>query len=167
VKQCHCKTSICYQTSATFQATHALTEYTLDELPADELPAESTPIDASPTQAPLRRTFRDIVGLSIQRAGGSAMPDAQECVQFARGVLSVNAELFPSASSEDFTLDAALPCDRQWVVQFHRGSLELDRGALERRTVGRDHADTRELEVVSFLFDARGNLIEIDHAAGS
>lgn len=191
LKQCRCNTSICYQTSATFQATHALTDYTLDELPADPTPVDASrtmaPTTASaadpvgqfaiesagvlaresPTKAPPRRTFRDIVGLSVQRAGGSPWPGADECVQFARGVLAVNAALFPRTSTDDFVLDAALPCDGQWVVQFHRGAQELHRDALDRRADGGVRTSTRELEVVSFLFDARGNLIEIDHAAGS
>ena len=143
LKSCRCSSSICYQSQATFEATHALTEYTLDE-PADE---------AGP-----RRTFRDVVGLSIPRAGGPAIPTEADCVTFARGVLDVNARLFPppprararadssdrAATTSDFVLDAALPFEGRWVVQFHRD-------------VARD--------VVSFLFDERGTLLEIDHAS--
>jgi len=145
VAHCRCSTSVCYQSSATFAATHALTEYTLDE---------------AREEAGARRTFRDIVGLSVQRAGGSARPTADECVAFARGVLSVNAALFPCATEDDvprataeFVLDAALAFDGRWVVQMHR------EGIAARR------AESRPVDVVTFLFDERGNLIEIDHAA--
>lgn len=138
---CRCKTSVCYQTSATFQATHTLAGFDLVE---EELDGGT-----------VRRSFRAIEGLSVQRAGGPTVPDARDCARFAQGVIATQPATFAPRAGEDggaWALDAVLPCDDAWVVQFRRSTPD-------RRAVPAD------AESLAFLFDARGDLLEIEQVA--
>lgn len=129
LQQCVCNT-VCQHTHATFEATHALTQFTLVEHSAD---------------GSTQRTFSEILGLSVERAGGAPWPEDDDVVRFARGVAAVNpAQLARRGASMQFELDSVLRYETAIVVQMHQ--------ALEP---GRENQ-------LSLLFDPRGDLIEID-----
>jgi hypothetical protein len=132
LQQCKCKSSVCHQSGAAFQATHALVTFER----ADEAGKDGA----------LQRVFSDIAGLSVQRAGGPAVPAAEDVVRFARGVLLVNAALFRRDAAE-FTLLQAERCESGTLAQFQR-----------------EHGG-RATDLVTFFFDARGNLQQIVHDA--
>jgi hypothetical protein len=130
----HCLCSnVCNHTHATFQATHALTEFNLTEHASGE--------------KLMQRTFNELMGLSVERAGGPPWPPDDDVVRFARGVLAVNpSHLTRRDGSLDFVLDSVLRYETAIVVQLHQVAQP-----------GHDN-------LVSFLFDPRGNLIEIDQS---
>jgi hypothetical protein len=132
IQQCKCKTSTCNQSGAAFQATHALVAFERS--------------DEAGSDGALQRVFTDIVGLSVQRAGGPAVPGAEDVVRFARGVLLVNEALFRRNAAE-FTLLHTERCESGTLAQFQR-----------------EH-DGRATDLVTFYFDPRGNLVEIAHDA--
>lgn len=149
LKQCRCSTSVCYQSNATFQATHTLGAF---ELVEESLDGEA---DDGNSDSGLRRAFRAIEGLSVQRAGGPTVPDARDCVLFAQGVIATQPATFAPRSGADggaWALDAVVVCEDAWVVQFRRTTAD-------RRVVDSDR------ESLTFLFDARGNLLEIEQVA--
>lgn len=134
VRQCHCTNSVCIQTNATFQATHALTEF--------------VPVEYATDSGATRRTLIEIVGLSVQRAGGPAWPEADDVKRFARGILAVNATLLARPEIDSaFEFDSISAFETAWVVQFHQ----------ERTETSRSLTNT-----VSLLLDRSGNLVEID-----
>lgn len=92
----------------------------------------------------LHRTFGAIRGLSTARAGGSAAPSSAEAAFFARNVLAANRALF-GRPAEAFTLLDALACESGILVRYQR-----------------DEAG-QATDLVTFLFDPRGNLLEIAH----
>lgn len=131
IQQCKCKTSKCSTTQAAYQATHALIAFEHTET-------------TSPNAH--QRTFTNIAGLSVQRAGGPAQPGTDDVVRFARGVLLVNRPLFRLDPNE-LTLLQALHCESGTLAQFQRG-----------------HED-RATDLITFFFDPRGNLMQITHDA--
>jgi hypothetical protein len=134
ISQCKCS-NVCNHTHATFQATHALTDFFVVEHPSDGKRAQ--------------RTFTEIVGLSVERAGGPAWPADEFVIRFARGVLAVNPQhLALRDAPPEFALDSVLRYETATVLMFHQSSLP-DRENL-----------------ITFLFDPRGNLVEIDQALG-
>jgi hypothetical protein len=132
LSQCKCSNH-CKQTQATFQAGHALIEFLVIEHPSDGKRAQ--------------RTFTEIAGLSVERAGGPAWPADEFVVRFARGVLAVNPHhLALRDAPPAFELDSVLRYETATVLQFHQAGL-----------------GTRE-NLITFLLDPRGNLVEIDQA---
>lgn len=138
LQQCRCSHTNCSQTSTSFKATHALTDFEV--------------VDRSLDVARLHRTFIDVVGLSVQRAGGPAVPEASDIVRFAQGVLAVNSALLARSDCRPaFEFDSVHGYETGWVVQFHQDPLDPERAAANAQ---------------SFLFDVRGNLVEIDQTIG-
>jgi hypothetical protein len=91
------------------------------------------------------RTFGDIIGLSVERAGAPAWPGDDDIVAFARGVIEVNPRhLARPDGAMQFDLDGVSRYETAIVVQMHQ--VVAAGGENE----------------ISFLFDPRGNLIEID-----
>jgi len=131
-EHCACNT-ICSHSHATFQATHALTDYFLVEHPV--------------SNGMVQRTFTEIAGLSIERAGGPAWPGDEHVLAFTRGLLAVNpSHLARRDAPVEFVLDSLFRYETAIVAQFHQ-----------------DVPPGRE-NLVTFLLDPRGNLIEIDQA---
>jgi hypothetical protein len=96
------------------------------------------------------RIYSDILGLSLDRALGAGAHSENDMVRFALDVLAVNGERFRSnAGGGRWVLDDVQRFDGSSVVVLHETS------ASSRRT---------ENPTASFLFDVRGNLLEIDHA---
>jgi hypothetical protein len=132
-----CKCTTCKHSNASFEATHRLETYRL-----------SLAVDAT---GQVTRTYGEIVGLSLDRALGTEPHTETDLVRFARNVLAVNSDLLPSdPRSGGWELDGIEPFDGARVVSFHAAS----RG---------DAAPNAAASSVTLLFDARGNLIEIDH----
>jgi hypothetical protein len=132
-----CKCSQCSHHAPDFEVSHRLEGFTSSVL-----------IDADDR---VTRIYADILGLSLDRALGVRAHTEIDAVQFARGVLRTNIERFPSRASEGgWSLDGVQRIDRSTIVTFHDGD---ERASNETRTA-----------TVTFLFDARGNLVEIDHA---
>jgi hypothetical protein len=131
LQQCVCQTH-CHQTGAAFQAAHALVAFEV--------------VDVSSEEGALQRNFTDIRGIRVQRAGGSTIPDVDDCVRCARGVLVVNARLFHRDASE-FVLRQAERCASGTLLHFER------------------EQDGRVTDLVTFFFDPLGNLMQIAHDA--
>jgi hypothetical protein len=92
--------------------------------------------------------FAHILGLSLTRALGAGSYDSKAYAQFAQGVLDVNGDLLaPSTRLGRFVLASFERFDSTSVVVFR----ESAPGSAS----------------ASFLFDARGNLLEIDHELGA
>ena len=92
-----------------------------------------------------QRTFSELIGLSVEGSHGPAWPGDGDLVTFARGVLAVNpAYLARRDSPLQFDLDSVSRYETATVVQMHQAT----EGGHENQ--------------ISFLFDPRGNLIEID-----
>ncbi len=124
-------TTVCEHTHATFAATHALEHFEI--------------IEHTGERGATQRTFSDIIGLSVERAGGPAWPGDDDIVAFARGVTAVNpAHLARRNAPMQFNLDSVSRYQTAIVVQLHQS------------------AATGNENQLSFLFDPRGNLIEID-----
>ncbi|MDZ4773696.1 MAG: hypothetical protein SGI72_11250 [Planctomycetota bacterium] len=104
-QQCRCKTSVCYQSSASFLVAHTLVAFDR----TDEMNSAGE----------LHRVFSDIAGLSAQRAGAPSNPDGAAIIAFARGVLAVNAALFGRAANE-FELLHTERMETGCFVQFER-----------------------------------------------
>ena len=132
LKQCKCKNSGCHQSAAGFQAAHALVTFERS--------------DEAGSDGAWQSVFSDIAGLSVQRAGGPPVPDAEDLVRFARGVLLVNESLFRRSAAE-FTLLQTERCESGTLAQFQR-----------------EH-EGRATDLVTFFFDPRGNLQQIVHDA--
>lgn len=132
VQKCRCRTSVCYQSAAAYQATHALVVFDRR--------------DEASRDGAVQSVFTDIVGLSVQRAGGPAAPGIEDVVRFARGVLLVNEALFRRSAAELMLLHTER-CESGTLAQFQR-----------------EH-EGRATDLVTFLFDPRGNLAEIVHDA--
>jgi len=133
VVQCRCQTSVCYYGSSTLRGLHTLTQYERSEGASADV---------------LHQTFRDIRGVSLQFLGAAPEPSVEDCVRFARGILSVNARLFdrPGVKGE-FTLVQSGRCEGGTLVQFQRGA----------------EADATDLVIL--FFDVGGSLLQIDHDA--
>lgn len=132
LSQCKCSNH-CKLTQASFQATHALTDFLVIEHRSEGELAQ--------------RTFTEIVGLSVERAGGPAWPADEFVVRFVRGVLAVNPHhLALRDTPPAFELDIVLRYETAVVLQFHQTG-----------------SPARE-NLITFLFDPRGNLVEIDQA---
>jgi hypothetical protein len=132
-----CKCSQCSHHAPDFEASHRLEGFTSSVL-----------VDADDR---VTRIYAHILGLSLDRALGVRPHTEIHAVQFARDVLRTNIERFPSRASEGgWSLDGVQRIDRSTIVTFHDGD---ERASNETRTA-----------TVTFLFDARGNLVEIDHA---
>lgn len=132
MSQCKC-TNVCQHTSATFQATHALLDFSFTETRTGERSV---------------RTFGDVFGLSVRAAGGPAAAESGDLVRFARGVLEVNAARFGTATSSSWLLDSVDVYETVRVATFHIEAPEATRA--------------RVANSISFLFDHAGNLIEVD-----
>jgi hypothetical protein len=90
------------------------------------------------------RAFTEIEGLSVQRAHGPAIPAEGDFARFAQGVLVVNARSFAlSSGPRAWILDSAEMYETAAVVTFHQDTPSAS-------------------NCVAFLFDRRGNLLEID-----
>jgi hypothetical protein len=127
---CKCNT-VCQHSHATFQATHALEHFEL--------------VEHAGLRGATQRTFSEILGLSVERAGGPAWPGDDDVVRFARGVIEVNpTQLARPNAVVAFDLDDVSRYETAIVVQMHQVA---------------EHENENQL---SFLFDPRGNLIEID-----
>jgi hypothetical protein len=132
-----CKCTTCQHSNASFEATHRLELYRL-----------SLAVDAD---GRVTRIYGEIVGLSLDRAIGTEPHTEADLVRFARNVLAVNAELLPSDSSGgEWELDRVETFGGERVVSFR---------ARTRDSAAQDVAAS----TATMLFDARGNLIEIDH----
>lgn len=125
-------TNVCHHSSATFRATHALVDFTYSEVH-----------DGARTV----RTFADVVGLSTRATGVPAMPESADLARFARGVLEVSAARFGTTTNAPWVLDAVDVYENVRVVTFHLDSAQISDPAANQ---------------MSFLFDAAGNLIEVD-----
>lgn len=138
VTTCKCPHQHCNQsTGVDFEAARKLESYEL---------AIAVEPDGRTT-----KIYARIVGLSIERALGRAVRGAADLRGFAEGVIAVNPESFDLASSGDrWNFEATDVYDTASVVTF--------------RGHGSKRAEDRTL---TFLFDARGNLIEIDDAVGA
>lgn len=104
-QQCRCKTSVCYQGSASFQAAHALVVFER---------VEHVEADGS-----VQRQFTDIMGLSARRGGSPQSLTVDDVVRFGRGVLAVNAGLFGRDAAE-FVLSHTERCESGVFLQFQR-----------------------------------------------
>ena len=94
------------------------------------------------------RIYAHVLGLSLDRALGAGPHDSKQYVQFAQGVLDVNRDLVsPGARSGQWLLESFERFETASVVVFRDSS------------PGSGSA--------SFLFDARGELIEIYHELAS
>lgn len=146
VTQCHCSNLTCHHgAAAAFGETHRLGGFELLER------------RVSSPEGAILRTFADIYGLSVQRAGGPSTPSAPDLAGFARGVLEVNARLFAREDRRaQWLLDSVDLYESAGVVNFHR-----------EYTSASDGARFLPTNCVAFLFDGRGNLIEIDQTLGS
>ena len=133
-----CKCSTCSHHTPDFEASHRLQEFALAVL-----------VDPD---GGVTRVYGDILGLSLDRAFGLRPHTQDDAVKFARDVLATNADRFASsARSGRWILDGVQRIDRSTVATFHEESAEQASSATERSSA-------------TFLFDARGNLVEIDHA---
>lgn len=97
------------------------------------------------------RTYADILGLSVRRAYGLEELGTQDLRRFAEGVIQVNHDLLDTPRGlGGWVFDAVDVFETAEVVSFHH----------EVATT----AGTRDVEGsgLSFLFDPRGNLLEID-----
>ncbi len=150
VTQCHCSNLVCHHGAATaFRETHRLASF--------ELLERRDPSPGRAASGSIVRTFADIYGLSVQRAGGPAIPSAPDLVAFARGVLEVNAALFAREDRRaGWILDSVDLYESAGVVTFHR-----------EYTSASDGARFLPTNCVSFLFDPHGSLIEIDQTLGA
>jgi hypothetical protein len=128
----HCKcNTVCQHSHATFEATHALEHFEIAEHTGEH--------------GATQRTFSQILGLSVERAGGPAWPADDDIVRFTRGVIDVNpTQLARRDASLAFELDSVSRYETAVVVQMHQ-------------VAAPDHENQ-----LSFLFDPRGNLIEVD-----
>lgn len=131
LQQCLCQKT-CHQTSAAFQAAHALVAFEV--------------VDEAGDEGAHQRNYTEIRGIAVRRAGQVSIPEMDECVRCARGVLLVNARLFRRDASE-FTLRQAERCASGTLLHFQR-----------------EHAD-RVTDLVTFFFDPIGNLMQIAHDA--
>lgn len=130
LQRCRCHTSICYQRSASWAATHALVLYERS--------------DVRTTEGDLQRRFGDIRGLSVRLAGGPSPADPSDSVRFCRDVLLANEVLFGRAAGAFVLLDV-LSDGTGTLVRFERDEAGL------------------ATDLVTFLLDPRGNLVEITH----
>lgn len=94
------------------------------------------------------RIYSRIVGLSIERALGKTEHDAQDVRTFIAGVIAVNGERFQLAGA-----------DASWVFEsldvFDTAEVATYRASGSRSSAER---------TLTFLFDRRGNLVEVDDA---
>ncbi len=97
-------------------------------------------IVAADPQGGVVRTFSELVGLSLDFADGQREHAAGDFSRFARGVIEVNTDLIPTRSGP-WTPDPVETFETAIVVPFHRDGTE---------------------DSLSFLFDRRGSLVEID-----
>jgi hypothetical protein len=127
---CKCHT-VCQHSHATFAATHVLEHFEI--------------VEHTGARGATQRTFSEILGLSVERAGGPAWPGDDDVVQFTRGVIDVNpTQLARRDAGLGFDLDGVSRYETAIVVQMHQVAQQGNENQL------------------SFLFDPRGNLIEID-----
>jgi len=135
-----CKCSQCSHHAPDFEASHRLEGFTSSVL-----------VDG---ENRITRIYADILGLSLDRALGVGPHTEVDAVRFAHDVLRTNVDRFPSRANQGgWSLDGVQRIDRSTIVTFHGGD---ERASNEARAA-----------TVTFLFDARGNLIEIDHALRS
>lgn len=130
LQQCKCNTE-CHHSHATFAATHALERFEV--------------VERTGERGATQRTFTEILGLSVERAGGPAWPGDDDIVRFVRGVIEVNAaQLARPDADPAFDLDSVSRYETAIVVQMHQ-VVQPGNG-----------------NQLGFLFDPRGNLLEID-----
>ena len=130
-----CKCHTCSHHPPDFDASHRLAGFELS-LAVD--------LDGRVT-----RIYSGILGLSLDRALGARAHDEAELVRFARDVLAVNADRFGPRAGAAWVLDGVERIERSTVATFHEASVETVDPAASTATL---------------LFDASGNLLEIDHA---
>jgi hypothetical protein len=132
-----CKCSTCAHHTSNFESSHRLDAYDL-ALVAD-------------AKDQVTRVYANILGLSLDRALGAKPHSEDDLAKFARDVLTVNGDLFgPGTSAGRWVLDGVERFGSSRVATFHAsdaGELVIEDGAS-----------------ISFLFDGRGNLVEIDHS---
>ena len=137
VAQCKCRTTCHHGLAYDFETVHRLSTFRL---------AES--IDSGGLRS---RTISDIVGLSLELAGRPADPSLRspgDFTGFARAVIEVNPGLL-APRGESWTPEPAQVFQTALVVPFRGGSTEDGLG-----------------ESLDFLFDRRGNLVEIHQVFG-
>lgn len=132
----YCKCSVCDYT-ANHETVHRLDAYDLTWV-AD-------------SRDRVTRIYANILGLSLDRALGAKPHSSDDLAKFARHVLVVNAGLFRvSSSAGRWVLDGVEHFEGSRVVSFHE-------------SMGGESSVADETATVAFLFDGRGNLVEIDH----
>jgi hypothetical protein len=132
-----CKCSTCNHTTAGFEVSHRLEAYDLT-------------LVADPKNQ-VTRIYANIIGLSLDRASGARPHSEDDMTTFARNVLAVNADfLRPTSSAGTWVLDRVERFDGARVVSFHE-------------SIGEESLIDVRAATAIFLFDGRGNLVEIDH----
>lgn len=101
-------------------------------------------IDLRTSAGDLQRAFRDIRGLSVPLAGGPTPSEPSDTVRFCRDVLRANEVMFGGVAGRCDLLDV-LADGTGTLVRFERDEAGLP------------------TDLVTFLLDPRGNLVEITH----